>query len=213
MAAWTDLHDLVLPEVMGVSPEQATFYLRLAAIDFCESTMVHSVEFDPIDVVVNQSVYTPVSPAAATELHKVRSLWVNDKKLDFAPMDAIGSWHTDWRTLADPQPKAFTQYDMTSVVLLPTPTVGYVGGMRLFGAVRPTTNAAEVADLLVQDYRETIAKGAKYRLYAQMGKPWSNPAESIRLRAEFGSDVANTKIEVSKSFTRATLRVAPRRFA
>jgi hypothetical protein len=210
MAAWTDLHDLVLTDLMGVSQDQATYYLRLSAIEFCDSTLVHSVEFAPINVVADQATYTPASPVAATEMTMVRTAWVNGKQLDFAPMDAIVGWHTDWRTLTDPQPRAFTQYDMASIVLVPKPTVSYTGGLIIFGAVRPTITSASLADFLVNDYREIIAKGAKARLFAMMGKPWSNPAEATRMRAEFSSDVANVRISVSKSFTRASLRVASR---
>ena len=210
MAVWADIHDLVLPETMGASPDQATYYLRMAAIELCESTMVHSVEFAPIDVVANQATYTPESPVAATELTTVRTAWVNGKQLDFAPMDTIAGWHTDWRTLTDPQPRAFTQYDMASIVLVPKPTVSYTGGLVIFAAIRPTILAATIADFLVTDYREVIAKGAKARLFAMTGKPWSNPAEASRLRTEFGSDVGNIRVAVSKSFTRASLRVAPR---
>jgi hypothetical protein len=73
----------------------------------------------------------------------------------------------------DPAPYSLTQVDGAQAVKI-YPAPGIVQSLELRVSVAPSYDSLTLRDDIFATYVETIAAGARARLQAQPGKPWSN---------------------------------------
>lgn len=203
---WSAWYDSILTELPGAQAPVVEYALRQAAIDFCDETAIYTATLGAVDVVVGQSAYPLQSPDPEAEAFLVKSVWVNDgEALSFATQDALASWSTRWEALSGDPPKAFTQERYDQVHLVPIPEVGYVGGLVVRAALRPTLTSTGLTDHIATQYFDVLACGAKARLMGMSAKPWTNPDGEAKNRALFEAGKTRAVVDANRSLTRAAL--------
>lgn len=211
MAALTDFYPYVLPEVPGCPEPTVDIALRSALIEFCEKTLVIQRDLDPVTVVKGITDYD-IDPPASQLVSRLMRVWYKDVELAPTAPDNVHNAEV-YNTLftgADKErsdPRMFIQKDERTFSIYPIPKDTVANGLTIRAALKPTRNAETVEDVLFEDYAETVAHGAKYRLLSMASKPWTNgPAASLALAA-FNSGINVARQRASRGHTRADLRV------
>lgn len=202
----------VLPFVHDCPQIAAISALRAATIEFCEKSLYWQLDLDLLDIDAGDANYQiPVPDGAA--LISVMGAWYDGRQLEPKGPDELARMFRghDWRTMGG-MPKFFTQITPTEVLLCPVPTsdIPDIVGMRV--ALAPTRDATSVDDSVYQRHLETIAKGARARLYATPGQPYYDMQMSMAYQKEFMSGIGEAKIQVNKGMTRTSNRIEFRKF-
>lgn len=211
MATLSAFYPYVLPDVMGCPEMTADVAIRGALIEFCEKSHVLQRDLDPVTVVRGIVDYD-LDPPANQLVARIMRVWYKDRELTATAPDNINNAEV-YNTLftgADKErsePRIYLQKDERTFTIYPIPQDTVANGLTIRAALKPTRAAEEVDDVLFEDYAETIAHGAKYRLLSMASKPWTNgPAASAALTM-FNSGINVARQRASRGHTRADLRV------
>jgi hypothetical protein len=211
MATLSDFYQYVIPEVPGCPEVTADVAIRAALIEFCEKTLVIQRDLDPVTVVNGITDYD-IDPPASQLVSRLMRVWYKDVELTPTAPDNVHNAEV-YNTLftgADKErsdPRMFIQKDERTFSIYPIPKDTVANGLTIRAALKPTRNAETIEDVLFEDYAETVAHGAKYRLLSMASKPWTNgPAASLALAA-FNSGINVARQRASRGHTRADLRV------
>lgn len=170
---WKDFFPLILPEVADCPEPVVEAHLRRTAIEFANDTAVWTADADPISVVAGQGTYDLDSPETDSVVCGVSELWYAGKRIKFIPLAQMRRYGTHW-----PSDKGevvgFTQRTENTVTLYKTPTAALANAINATVILRPSPTAAGVPDWLGQKYMDTLVAGAKARLMAMVGMPWSH---------------------------------------
>lgn len=200
--ALTSWYDDVLPHVPGCVEPVALHAIRLAAIDFCERTWVINDDHSPIDIVADQASYNYVPPTGKL-VHKRLEVWyAGNAIIDRAPDQLKLIYGANWQTQAG-LPLYHTATGPRAIRLVPIPTEALTGGLTLRVAYKPTQAATTVDDILLEDYREPIANGARMRLMLQAKKPYTNQKQAGIEKEFFDAAVAMVRHQVQRGFGRS----------
>jgi hypothetical protein len=99
---------------------------------------------------------------------------------------------------------------LTEFTLAPAPPAGQ--RIVLFAAVEPSNTASGIDKAIADKYAKVLAMGARADLYAQTGKPYSNPAAALEQRAAFELEISEAKSAVGSGYSSAPVRVAAQFF-
>jgi hypothetical protein len=209
MKLWADFFDFVLPMLPGVPQDLATLHIRSAAIDFLAETGVYQETLPPIDVVYGEPEFTLEAPDGFAMV-RVMQMYCSGKEMNPDYEDRLASLGWDWRD-QEGTPAAYIQYSSERVRLVPIPDRNIDNGISVKVALKPSRLGTGIPDYVFEDYVEIIAAGAISSLAAIPAKPWTSADVETKYGAKFSKGKRDTKIEVNKSFTRASLRVKLRR--
>jgi len=211
MATFSDFYPYVLTEVPGCPEITVDVALRSTLIDFCEKSLVVQRDLDPVSVVKGIIDYD-LEPPTGQLVTKLLRVWYKSSELQPAAPDNINNAEVYNRLFSGANversdPRMFLQKDDLTFTIYPIPKDTVTNGITARAALKPTRAATVFEDVLFQDYAETIAHGAKYRLLSMASKPWTNgPAANVALAA-FNSAVNVARQRASRGHTRADLRV------
>lgn len=163
----------ILPHIDQYAPgcpaPTAYFGIRQAAIDFCERTRLWRYE-DDFDIPGDdaEGVTTPYgSELYLTELVQFDGVELTPVTADWLDRNCRG-WRAGEVT-GLPQYVVQTEPDTLRVV------PWQAGHLYLFLWLKPSQDAEQLPDFIIDQYRETIAHGALARILAMPGQPFSNP--------------------------------------
>lgn len=143
-----------------------------AAITFCrESTIIRSEVI--LDGVVAGQQYTLADPTSQLQPFKRLCVW------DYSHEEPDWSRHYH----CYPDLVAGVDYDVLAGNVLTFRTE--YRRVKLLLAMRPVEGATEVPDILYDQYKVTIARGALQRLFMMPGKPWTDEQRSEYYKAYF----------------------------
>lgn len=187
MTALTVWHDLVVPEIRGVTPEVALYETRRAVIKFCEQSQSIDTQLAAMNVVANQATYTLTPPADTliVDAHRVEH---NGKALTPSSQAELDRAFDNWRTETG-VPRYWYLENRTTLRLVKTPADALISGLVVTVATKPTDTAANVDDRLWTDHSESIKIGALANLMMMDGKPWSNPQKAAFFHSQFVSRI------------------------
>lgn len=211
MAALSDFYPYVLPEVPGCPEPTVDIALRSSLIEFCEKTLVIQRDLDPVTVVRGIVDYD-IDPPTDQLVTRLMRVWYKDYELSPMAPDNVGDAEVYNRLFAGADteradPRFFIQKDERTFTIYPIPKDTVPNGLTLRAAFKPTRAAEDIEDALFEDYAETIAHGAKFRLLSMASKPWTNgPGASIALAA-FNGGINVARQRATRGHTRADLRV------
>lgn len=201
------------PEVAPLVPGCADILIlnavRNAAIEFCEESTYWQETQDAFDVTANDLPYDLEAPTGA-RVCQILSCTVDGQPIDPAALDVLET-HTNWRTLEGSQPSAYFQPNPDQFSLFPLPTG--TNSVILRTAYCPTRTATSIESYVYQTQLVCIAAGALANLMEMPLQQWSNPELAQFYRAKFMQGIAAATVKANKSFNRANLTVAMRRFA
>jgi hypothetical protein len=207
-----NFHPFVATEVIGCPYPTIDQALLLIAIDFCRETKAWTEIQEPIALVDDTFEYEMDAPTGAL-VQAVRDVWIGSRRL--APITVAGLQNVmpDWATMKASEPSYYNMAgELPLLRVYPTPTNTTGQALVVRATYVPKTNALSLPDFLGQRHMEGIASGAKARLMAMPGVPWSNPELSVYYRSLYDSAILNTRIEEAHDRVPGTIRVQPRSF-
>lgn len=199
MTAFIDLQGEVLSEVPGADVILIERSIKRAARMFCEKTEVLRVTTSPaIDLVANTSEYTLPAVTNREIVRVVRGgmKWGTDvfpvhkseDQLDretfdidrvYLPEDSeslaiIGGISRHWRTEVGSPPLFFYQPRPNIVRLVPMPNIDAPAQLEVTYCLKPALSSTEVDTFVVEQWYETLVKGAISELLFIRQKPWTD---------------------------------------
>jgi hypothetical protein len=206
-------HSLILPFVHDCSPIAAEIAARQALIEFCVASEWVQFECDPLTIQAGVNTYEIETEQDQLCTRVLRAVVVDESgaelRLSFKTQDELDARYPDYRTRTGP-PQLYTQIAPDEIILVPTPTVRVVAGLRMVVATQPTQDAAEVDDTLFQRWAEAIAYGARGRLKGMSGQPYYDPAAAQVEMAQFRAWVSRAKLERTRDLGRPNRTVQMR---
>lgn len=181
-----------------------------ACIDFCNQSQVVKDMAAPFTTVANQREYS-IPDGVDRGISAFMRVWCNGVELQPLDEDAVdGPWQfvsaVPGLTLPTGTPRYFQETTSGSVSLYPVPAGVYTVNVR--AAYRPNRTAAQVDDVLFQDWVEAITHGAMSRLLMTPGAPYNPQLAAIHDKL-FNASANQALLQSRRGSTRAQSRVTP----
>lgn len=178
MSAYEDFFPYVVPEVIGCPEPMVVHAVRNACIEFCEKSLVLVRDHDPVTIIENIVDYD-LEPPTGYIVIKVMKAWVNNQQIDPLVPDFVREAAVYNRLFAEYQkqantPQHYLQKSERSISLWPMPDRKIANGLTMRVALKPTRASTEIEDVIFEDYAETIASGALFKLMSNVGRPYTN---------------------------------------
>lgn len=177
----SSLLPFVLPSMPSCPDAVAEFHLRQAAIEFCQRTTAWRDWQGDINVLADTTRYDFVLDAEA-RVTKLLMVLLDDQEVRIVGPE-LGR-QLDAREATE----SYAYGELASFEIRPQPEVGLV--LRTFSALMPSETATTLPTGFFR-YFESIAEGAKARLFATPGTDWYQPNEADRSRRRFDSRIAS----------------------
>lgn len=174
LTAWDAFLPHVLVDVPQCPNPVAEHAIKMAAIEFCARSRIHQYEHPTVNVLADTHTYAFVPPTE-TVVVEILQAWFDELRIWPKQPDALVHMYRDWKTAEAQKPNYVTQMDERNFRLVPIPTVALAGGVTMDVALKPTLAATGLETRLYEEYVETIAHGAKWRLMEKPKQGWSDP--------------------------------------
>jgi hypothetical protein len=216
MTAWSAWYDDVLPEVPGALQALAEYHIKRAVIEFCTKARCYRKDaaVDDAGGSALRTFPTSLVPSGTRPVAIMRAKWAG-KDLEIVSREVLDEQYGSqvWTSLSGLAPR-FLLRDRVSVQgggfsLVPYPTAATTGSLWMTVALRPTEAATTVDDSVYEEFRDSIAAGAKARLMAMPKKPWSDPALAGFYGSEFRRAIDVAKIKADRGADRQRLATRP----
>lgn len=206
----------VLINAPGVAEVAATQALKDTAIEFCELTLIHQADHDPIGVVANLPDYDLETPVSGTRIFKIMRAWYEGKLLTPVAPDQVNDPSVYNQSIPGYDekfgtPSGFIQKDASTFSLIPIPETSVSSAITMRVALVPLRSATTVADFLYENWGEFISHGATARLLSMIGHPWSNPPAAAYHQTRYRVGINQARLLATKGYTRANLQMQFRR--
>lgn len=208
--AYTTLFGEVLPDLPHCPVDIATNAIRNAVIEFCDRSQILQFEATLITPVDGQADYTIPGLPTGTVVARILKAWYDGFEIEPKDGDALNQMYGDWRGLTGGTPRFITMTppDLTKVTLVPPPANPLAGVIfRIRVALRPTRASTDFDPNVAETYAEDIAHGAKARLMAIPGKPYSNERLAAYHSGAFNAGITKAIARANKGMTRESLSV------
>lgn len=202
MTALSEFYPLVLPEVVGCSKPVALNAIRFAVEQFHVRTLCKRENLAGIITVADTTEYALVLPADYV-LHKMLHVHLDDEEITAIGMDDRDGIDPYWKTTTA-QPVFYYLPNTENIGLFLTPDGTY--NVSCEAALKPSTTATTIDDWLFEQYRETIAAGAKYRLMGMLNQPWANAERAMVYVQEFNNGIGKAGFANNRGHGRAQKR-------
>lgn len=214
--SYEDFFSWVLPDVAGCPEITAIQSIRDSVIQFCELSLIHQTDHDPISVTAKIADYDLESPIANTRIVKVMKAFYKGSELAPASPDEVtdpGVYNTSigGYTPNYQPPTSFFQKDTASITLMPIPDQSVANAITMRVALVPSRSSSSCEDFIFEQWVEPIAAGAVARLQISSGKPYSNPQAAAANQARFMAGVNVARSRAVRGFNRSSLSVQMRK--
>lgn len=201
---WEKFYDEVLPDVPGCSQALAKNAIKNAAIEFCERSFVYVIDHPAVSGVADTGEYT-YAPGANLKVVRPERVWYDKVPLTPLTRDDLEDLYAYWPDETG-TPLYFVQEKIEKLILVPKPSANLADAIRAKVSVKPARAATDIDDALWEKYLESIASGAKSRLFAMKRKPWSDPTLSAYHRQLFDQAIAAARLATARGRGRARMR-------
>jgi hypothetical protein len=199
---WSDLYDLVIPDLPGCPFAAVNSALRQSAIAFCQQSLAWKEEHPPVAVVAATAEYAFIPPTGAA-VHAITYAEFNGKEIS-SHTGELDLATKDWRNQT-----GTPEYVLGGVALLRlVPEPDAAGTLTMTVALKPSASSAGIDEGLFNEYREAIVHGALSRLMLSPKKPYTNTQLAQYHQQQFAMEAAMAGTRAARSFTRAPLRTA-----
>lgn len=181
--------------------------LRMAAIEFCDRSMVYVADLDPVSVVADEATYSLDAPNG-TKVVRIEQAWFNGVKLTPTTRLDLARDYANWPTITG-SPTHYTQENTEEVILFPKPTSALADGLTMKVALKPSRTATVIENWLLEKYQDDIFYGAKWHLFEMTDKPWANGDAAMYCKAKFDESITAAQLSASKGMGKARLRTTP----
>jgi len=206
----------VLVNAPGCPEISAVQALKDATIQFCEQTLIHQVDHDPISSIANIADYDLESPVSGTRVHKIMRAWYEGNILMPVAPDEVSEPTVYNQNIGGYQkrtgtPTGFIHKDHASLSLIPVPDVSRANSVTLRVALAPLRSASTVADFLYENWGEFISNGATARVMAMPNKAFHNPSAAAYHQTRYQIGINQARQQANHGYNRSNLQVKFRR--
>jgi hypothetical protein len=200
MKLWSDLYDLVVPDLPGCPFAAVNSALRQSAIAFCEQSLAWKEEHPPIAVSAETAEYAFIPPTGAA-VHSITHAEFNAKEIS-SHTGELDTSSRNWRNQT-----GTPEYVLGGAGLLRlVPEPDSAGTLTMTVALKPSTSAAGIDERLFDEYREAIVHGTLARLMLSPKKPYTNTQLAQYYHQLFAIEAARAGTRAARNFTRAPLQ-------
>lgn len=214
---YTVPYEQFLSQVTQYVPDVSEFVavdsIRNAAIEFCTKSLYWQVNLDPISIIADQATYPLETPPDTKAIQLIVSYFDENLLIPESP-DRLADIYRmgDWQTLSG-TPQYITQIIRPEVVLVPNPYQDVPDILRIRVALAPTRDSQEIDSELFEEWAETIAMGARARLFSQMKMPYYDKTAAMEANKMFRYDINRARIQANKGLVRTPSQVEYQRWA
>lgn len=183
MAALSEFHKLIAPEVPGCPQPVMNEAILRACIEFCERTSVT----DETVTVATVAATAEYALTFTTGYTAHRLIYV--RRSDNTELTRSSREIFDVNTGAVEAGDATHYYLSTAGKLVLGPIPDAIETLTVKAVTKPTRTATTVADSLADHWGPAIAAGAKALLYAQKGTAWYDPNEAAQKETDFSGAI------------------------
>jgi hypothetical protein len=201
----SDFRSLVKEEVPTASNAIVDRKVLEACINFCKLTGIWIVKLDAQPVLANVAEYELYVPRE-TRLWSVLELKYQGKALTARELVDLERNEDNWETKLGVPPKEYTMLDSQTVRLIGIPQERIERALTGTVTVHPARTATTVGDLLLEDWGNEIADGAKSLLLGMRNTPWYDRTRAIELVSAFGGHVAKATSKASSGHAKRAIR-------
>lgn len=220
MVKWEEFYPLIMPQVQGCPISIVDAALRAACSEFCERTLIWNQEVVCGDLVAgireykynNKNSDTSIVMPIKVIIRDIRNGQVIDYHVRNTNLQDINTFREQWRLSKSDIPQFFYMKSPQVLVFVEEPTKTIADAIHMLCAVKPSRKAKEIIDFLYDDWGETIASGALYRLHAMAGRVWADPTVVAYHTRRFRDGVSRAKSKVVKSWTTQSKTMLPKIF-
>ena len=200
-----------LPHVQlpGCPVSMALDAIRSAAREFCQNTLAWQYTQDAVTVYVGESEYPYEPPSKADVVQPMYGFFNGNKITVKTPQELSELYAGNWMTMTG-TPRHIVHLTPRHAKLVPAPDEKVVNALMVRIAIKPKLNATEIDDVVFDEYRDTIAAGAKARLKMMSGEPFYNVDGAKIDQQRFLSGMADERIRVWRGHGSGTLTARPR---
>jgi len=204
MRSLDDFIPYVTEDLAGVPHPAMQRALISACIDFCNKTLLLQQTLDNVTSITGTGDYEIEAPKGY-KIAQVMVAWYDGVPLEPVNADELDDLNQDWTTETG-TPKHLVMLVDDVVTLYPAPDQrGKV--LKIRAALTPSRDAAEVDDVLYEDYVEDIAAGAKAKLCMSPNKIYTNPQLAAMFASKFKAGINNATLLRQAGKTRAEQQV------
>uniref|UniRef100_A0A6M3JPE1 Uncharacterized protein n=1 Tax=viral metagenome TaxID=1070528 RepID=A0A6M3JPE1_9ZZZZ len=192
----TDLIDWkveILLDIQGVPDPGIERAVRIAAIEFCEETLLWKYALTRINVASGTVGYALTPPSDSRLIGIESVLYKANSAADttFDPLDPISQDQKDlfsttaWRFESGTPVGYYHDEDITPLNLYPIPDASSTSGLLVTVHLIPTDDCTSIDDFLWNMYHDAIGAGAQAYLLSKKDMPWYDPGAAMDRRNRF----------------------------
>jgi len=195
---------IVLPRANHCPEPIAIDAIRTAAITFCERTKLwrSSDKFK-----VSNGCNVVAVPYGAV-LHQIESARFDGNPLEPVSLSWLEENYPHWREVEGIGAKYITQVEPGTVRVVPSAS----GELALTTILKPSNDAEELEDFLIDLYARTLADGALAEILAIPGQMFSNPDLAVYYGNRFERELSWLSSQYVRGQQRAPIRITPQFF-
>jgi len=202
--------------VIGCSQPAMEQALVDACIEFCEETRIVNRATSQFDCKAGVAEYDLDLPRDTTAVvllevfYGSSELALVNPDMFVLPLTVFGADGVDLAQRGQPQQAALLDPDVMRVYPVPEKTEPKKFTVRV--ATKPTRAAAQVDDILFENWAEAIVAGAAARLHATPNQPYTSLNDEQRARAVFLNGMNRASVEASRGRIKGSQAIQMRPF-
>lgn len=184
-------------------------YIRDAAIEVCERTLVWRYEPTVTQLVAGEYEYEYDTPAQA-EVHAVLTATVNGERLQPVTLEQLYERYPDWPS-TDPNkratPRLICQLDSDHFVLAPLPDSAVTYELTMIVALKPLRTATSMGASALDEIETVVTHGALQNLLVLPNQAWSDRELAVYHAKQYVSKTTERRARANLGAARASLFV------
>lgn len=213
--AFISLESKLAPSVPGCPRPTIQQYVRDAAIEVCEKTLVWRYEQPLIRLTPGVYEYDYETPDN-TEIVAILHATVNGQPVTPLSQEDFHRLYPDWPSTdvnRRSEPRHIGQFDPDHFVLAPIPDASKTYDIKMFVALRPTPDATEMDKTAFDECEQLIMHGALQHLLVLPDKSWTDRELATYHAKQYTYKTASRRAKANLGVARASMRVQMRPFA
>lgn len=203
----------VMPFAAGASEMLVEQYLVSTAIDFCANSLIVQADLDPLSLIPGIVEYELDNPGQQ-KIHMLMHAYHGARELEIVTADMAhanpahyGNWFYAGAEVPTGTPSQIFQKNERTVLVNRAPHDLEPIILTLSAALKPDRRATQLADILFDDYADTLALGVASKLLMLPNQAFSNPQLAAVYGAQYAQQRAAAQLRAATSFGRSTHRV------
>lgn len=184
-----------------------------ACRDLCERTMLWTAPLDPIDVIADEPEYQMATTGAdivGADRAKFDGKTIHPTSETALDEDETQEDQNTWRDKTTDIPERYYVTFDKKVRLVYTPNSALSSGLEVWAILSPLITSITVPNFLWENFKDMISDGAKGRLSAIAGMPWTDLKLASTFLQSFESQMMGAKQKKFTGFQRHKTRAIVR---